>query len=103
MDERTERNLKHLADPKPGDFWMDHGDGVCLVLDIGQFFVAYLATKQYVDSSHYTWDTTKVDVKSKADFAKWLSYDSIEGTWATVVPEVPGWEAFLESAKQYMK
>jgi hypothetical protein len=91
---------EHLLNPQPGDYWHDRFCPAALVIDSGAFFVAYLSERKSVDSDHWTWDTSHVEVKSKSDFKKWLSYEHIEGTWASVVPNWKGWKEFAEEALQ---
>lgn len=96
--ERCAIDGMHAADPKPGDYWHEMFNGIALVIDAGKFFVVYLSKKKDVDQNHWTWDTNHVEVKSRDEFKKMLSYGTIPGTWASVVPNSKGWEEFTKSA-----
>lgn len=89
---------KHANDPQRGDCWMDHGSACFLVIDVGALFVAYLSKTKAVDSHSWTWDTSHVEVSSRAEFKKRISYSNIPGTWAYVVPNSSDWKEFAEEA-----
>lgn len=89
---------QHLHNPQAGDYWHDRFCPVALVIDSGQFFVAFLHKKKDVGKSHWTWDTSDVATLSKQDFVKKMSYSSMDKPWANVVPNWKHWKEFAEDA-----
>ncbi len=92
-------NEQHLHNPQAGDYWHDRFCPVCLVIDSGKFFVAILEKKKDVGTNYWTWDTSEMTTLSKADFINKLSYKTIPGTWANVVPEWKHWKEFAKEAE----
>ena len=76
----------HLLHPLPGDYWHDMCACVARVLkaDKDRVLIQKLTGMQGKEISDFD---PKPRVMSKKSFAKWLSYNSIPGTWAHVIPE----------------
>ena len=103
-EEHKALSIKHAADPKPGDYWHERFSPVALVLEVTAFHVTYLSkTRQgtsLVMPISWTWDASHVKVKTRAEFRDWLSYESIPGTWALVVPEWKHFAEFRDAARE---
>lgn len=79
-------NQRCLDRPKPGDYWHEMYVPVARVLDADQDRV--LLQKL---SGRAGTEISKTDPKPRimtiTAFRRWLSYNSIPGTWAHVIPE----------------
>jgi hypothetical protein len=94
-----EENIRRAAEPQPGDYWHECFMPVALVLQAGPFSVSYLHRQKAAGSDgRWTWDTADVATKSRKEFQAWLSYGSIPGTWAAVVPNWKHWSEFADDA-----
>ena len=96
---RKETDELHAHYPEPGDYWSDHGSGVCVVLRVDEHNVWYCTTK-LTDKDGWTWDLSVIDNNSRSGFTKWLAYGTIPGFWATVSPNRMMWAAEEYEAAQ---
>lgn len=82
-------NEAHLYLPQRGDVWHEHFGVICLVIWSNGAHVEYLCRRVHGRDLRdgWTWDTRLPPCRSTIEqFAKWLSYGSIRGTWCDVVP-----------------
>jgi hypothetical protein len=94
-EERKRRDREHLIDPEVGDYWNEMFTPICVVLGrVGDSVVICRTTKD-VGPDHWTWDTTRIETKTLAEFRDWLSYKGDgplrEQAWASVVPGAHAW------------
>src|SRR6266704_745027 len=76
----------HLLHPMCGDYWHDMYAPVARILDVGQDWIV-LQKVSGLGGKEITETDPKPCVMKKSAFKKWLSYNSIPGTWASVIPE----------------
>ena len=81
--ERFEQNQKHLNDPQKGDYWHEQFCAICAVVSTTDNHVTVVRDRAQDDSGQWF---TKMETMRKKDFKSWLSYESIPGTWASVLP-----------------
>jgi hypothetical protein len=94
--DREELNRKHRSNPEIGDYWNEMFVPVLVVLDIGRAKTGVLIceTIKDVDSQHWTWDLSKTQWVSLAEFARKISYDTPsldDKCFADVVPRAHVW------------
>lgn len=90
-------NIEHAANPQIGDYWHERFSPSCLVIGVTPFSVSYLSKMKYIDGNKY-WDTAHVATCNRAEFKRWVSYNSIPGTWCDVVPNWPPANGYIEEA-----
>ena len=81
----------HLRDPQRGDFWHEMFAPICVVLDVRPHSLTLCRKVQAVKQDKWTWDLSKKENMSRELFRRWLSYDSIPGTWCHVIPRHHLW------------
>ena len=97
-DEQLQLNLKHRKKPQAGDYWHEMFCPVLLVLDVGPRCVVFLEKKKDVDGRRWTWDTKDISALSPKQFAKRITYSTMDKTWCDVVPDHAEWETFAKDA-----
>ena len=83
MRPNDERNAEHLENPRSGDAWHEMLCFVAIVLDVDGDELT-VCRKKSVDKDHWCWDLDETEKMMRSAFRKWLSYDTIPGTWADV-------------------
>lgn len=85
---QLELNQHHKQHPQPGDYWVERlFSKVCVVIQVLPSHVILCSTAKAVTTDHWTWDLAKLEMKSKEEFAQYLSYASVPGkTWCDVRP-----------------
>jgi hypothetical protein len=82
---RQEKNLEHLAEPVPGDYWHEMYNPILLVLArLDQSSVVICEPKD-VSESEWTWDIDSPQRLTLNEFGDRLLYKTIPGTWADCV------------------
>ena len=71
-------------DPSPGDYWEDHLAPAAVVLAVTPQTVVVCRERKDVSPNRWTWDLSKSETMTRGQFARWLEYDTMLGTWATV-------------------
>jgi hypothetical protein len=76
-DECCARNMKHLRDPEPGDYWHEMFSPQCVVIErIGPKLVLCRKTKD-VDLDHWTWDLDEIEMVDHAEWSNRMCYGSM--------------------------
>lgn len=79
-------NEKHVADPQPGDYWHEmFCPYVAILARVGNHLIVYRKRKD-VPPNHWTWDTDEPSMMTLAELRKLVTYDTIDGFVADVVP-----------------
>ncbi len=88
---------KHAENPEPGDYWNECLSGTCVILAVEGDQVTLCKKRKQVGPDHWTWDFSEIKTLSKTEFKRWISYDSIDGFWISVMPAKHEWavEAYL--------
>jgi len=86
-NEHESQNLEHRDNPRPGDYWEDHLCPVCVVLDASRFAISYCRKTKDVGSDRWAWDLSAIETMTPKDFKVWLTYTSMDKTWASCHPE----------------
>ena len=82
---------EHLLNPKAGDYWHEMFTPICVVLEVGADVLTLCRSIEAVKDG-WTWNLTKRETKTRREFAKWLSYESIpDKTWCHVISEHHLW------------
>lgn len=71
-----------LNDPKPGDYWQEMYTWHMYVLDVEETDKGKIITTIAASSPCELPNDGKIEKREHAEFKLWLSYGSIEGTWA---------------------
>ena len=71
---------------------------ILLVIDVGQFGIVFLDKKKEAGDRQWTWDTGSVSFLSPKQFAKRITYSTMDKTWCDVVPSWGDWEIFAKAA-----
>lgn len=99
-----EVNRVHCEKPEPGDYWHEMFSPVALVLAVSAYHVAFLKHTNN-DKDGWTWDTSKVDAMTPAEFAKFLKYGGSgplsQKTCGDVVPNWKHWKEFANEASAH--
>lgn len=85
-DAQRARDLRHARHPRVGDYWFEMMSPMARVLMVDSHRVLVQKLAGYGGREIKATDPKPV-VMSRRAFQKWLSYESIPGTWAHVVPE----------------
>lgn len=100
-----ELNAKHASDPQVGDYWHEMFVPCYLVIERTSFSVSYLEhRKETLDENDkwtWTWDTSKISMKTVKGFQEMVSYNSENmkhKTWCDVVPNWKHTEHFVKDA-----
>lgn len=87
-----ETNVKHSADPQPGDYWHEMFCPIAVVVArIGKLNVLVCKKTKAADHNSWTWDLDSLDVMKIQDFETWLRYSNHDGFWADCAPESHKW------------
>ena len=78
-------NEKHATSPEVGDYWHEMLCGIQVVLAVKDDSVT-VCRKKITDADGWSWDYSKIEKVSRADFAKYPRYGSIKGFWCGCVP-----------------
>lgn len=86
-DRELQKNLDqaHLHHPEPGDYWHEMYAPVARILQAKDGRVLVQKVSRMGGQEINDFDP-KPRVMTVRSFAKWLSYSSIPGTWASVMP-----------------
>jgi len=76
----------HATSPEIGDYWHEMCNPVCAVVGVVDEGVIICKKKKDVGVNSWTFDTKVLEFMSFYNFRTWLSYGSIEGYWADVIP-----------------
>lgn len=106
---QDELNDEHLIRPQPGDYWFERCCPIRVVLWVDGEHLEYLDFDTHrmempgvveTVNSRWIWNVSVPAIRcTYEEFAKYLKYNSIPGTWADVAPEkllcvVDEWKAF---------
>lgn len=96
FDRMKEDNTKHVADPQPGDYWHEMFVPYVVVLAVDGDNLTVCRKRKDVDKDHWTWDLTQTSSMTKQELRELVTYGTIPGFVADVVPQSHMWavEAF---------
>ena len=83
MKEQQKLNIERVQNPQPGDYWEEMLIGICVVLEVTRDYVI-ICSKKFETETFWVFDFNHLKKLSRKDFIKFLSYETIEGTWANV-------------------
>jgi hypothetical protein len=90
--QRFESNDDSAKNPQVGDFWHDMFAPIAVVVARPNDETVLVCRKTMpVDADHWEWDLTKCECLMVDEFKTYLSYGSIPGYWADVVPKKMEW------------
>jgi len=82
-------NRQHLENPEPGDYWHEmFMPYVHIVAVKGDKLTVYRKTID-VDKNHWRWDESNPSTMTKAELRQLVTYETIPGFVADVVPARP--------------
>ena len=83
---QQEINLKHLRDPKPGDYWQRGSTGMLAVLDVSDDEMVLCKKKYPVDKHHWSFDVREYVVIKRDLFEKHVAIK--KDFFANVIPQM---------------
>lgn len=92
MIEREAVNLEHANNPVAGDYWHEFFAGQCLILAVSPEHVIVCRKVQQVDAGHWAWDLDHLEILTRAEFLRFLQYDTRDGFWCDCVPVKGGYD-----------
>lgn len=91
-EQRTEQNNDGVRNPQVGDFWHEMLAPIAVVVARpNDKTVLFCRKTMDADEGHWTWDLAKSESMTLDEFKTFLSYGSIPGCWADVVPKKMEW------------
>lgn len=96
-EERAALNERHAKIPGPGDYWHEMLSPVCVVIARVAGYVLVCRKTKSAGNDCWTWDLREsvLEVMRLDEFRKSLSYGTIPGYWAWVVPGCHKWASEL--------
>ena len=85
--EQQRLNDKHANHPQAGDIWTEMLVPVFKVIQVDEKTVVVQRPRYLEDGKYWTWDGGEIQVMTREEFKRYLSYDTIPGYWATIIYE----------------
>ena len=80
-------NIRHRQLPEVGDYWHEMLTPILVVVAALPRHVVVCREKKSVSAERWTWALDKLEIFSRPDFSKYLTYKTMpDKTWCDVLP-----------------